>query len=249
MKQLPEKSLEVLYLDEPMLEFGHGQETDYPKDGLYLFGPRTPKPLRKTINVGAVGTKSGLRYFKDWSAKLMGRVPVPAPGKRDKQDRLHLSDFPGMREAFGIGFDPASFIECEISLAEIDRRTSIANQHEAVTKAVDLYIDQVKRHHAEEEQSVDVWIFVLPEIVFERCKSKARRSNVELTPGEFSRKQVKRADLPLFANVIDQKGEEIFDDVPDFHRQVKAKLLHLGHTSQLVRETTLAPHEFLNKAG
>ena len=40
-----------------------------------------------------------------------------------------------------------------------------------------------------------------------------------------------------------------FDDVPDFHRQVKARLLKLGHTSQLLRETTLAPEKFLNSAG
>jgi hypothetical protein len=50
-------------------------------------------------------------------------------------------------------------------------------------------------------------------------------------------------------DVIDQSAEDIFDDVPDFHRQVKARLLKLGHTSQLIRETTLAPDKFLNRAG
>ena len=40
-----------------------------------------------------------------------------------------------------------------------------------------------------------------------------------------------------------------FDDVPDFHRQVKARLLKYGHTSQLLRETTIARNEFLNSAG
>ncbi|WEX08911.1 hypothetical protein [Chelativorans sp. AA-79] len=39
------------------------------------------------------------------------------------------------------------------------------------------------------------------------------------------------------------------DIIPDFHRQIKAKLLKLGMTSQLIRETTLAPNEFLSKAG
>ena len=55
--------------------------------------------------------------------------------------------------------------------------------------------------------------------------------------------------MPLFEGVIDQSDEDIFDDVPDFHRQVKARLLKLGHTSQLIRETTLAPDQFLNRAG
>ena len=42
--------------------------------------------------------------------------------------------------------------------------------------------------------------------------------------------------------------EEVFDDVPDFHRQVKAEYLTLSPT-QILRETTLAPDAFKNKAG
>jgi hypothetical protein len=109
--------------------------------------------------------------------------------------------------------------------------------------------DDIERFDRNEERRVDIWIFVLPEIVFERCKPLARRIGLELNPGEFAKSQRDKTDIPLFAGVIDQTDEEIFDDVPDFHRQVKARLLRLGHTSQLVRETTLAPEAFLNKAG
>jgi hypothetical protein len=42
--------------------------------------------------------------------------------------------------------------------------------------------------------------------------------------------------------------EDLFDDAPDFHRQVKAEYLTLSPT-QIIRETTLAPQEFKNKAG
>lgn len=90
---------------------------------------------------------------------------------------------------------------------------------------------------------------MLPELVFERCKPLARRSGLELVQGDFGKKQTARSDLPLLEDIIDQTDEYIFDDVPDFHRQVKARLLKLGHTSQLVRETTLAPDEFKNSAG
>ena len=92
-------------------------------------------------------------------------------------------------------------------------------------------------------------LFILPEIIFERCKPLARRSGLELTKGEFAKSQKEKKELPLFRNVIDQSAEEIFDDVPDFHRQVKARLLKLGRTSQLIRETTIAPNQFLNSAG
>ena len=70
-----------------------------------------------------------------------------------------------------------------------------------------------------------------------------------LVKGEFGKPQKAEADLPLLADIIDQSDKDIFDDVPDFHRQVKARLLKFGHTSQLLRETTLAREEFLNQAG
>ena len=42
--------------------------------------------------------------------------------------------------------------------------------------------------------------------------------------------------------------EEVFDDIPDFHRVVKAEYLTLSPT-QILRETTLAPDAFKNNAG
>jgi hypothetical protein len=42
--------------------------------------------------------------------------------------------------------------------------------------------------------------------------------------------------------------EDVFDDVPDFHRQVKAEYLMLSPT-QILRETTLAPEAIKNSAG
>ena len=54
--------------------------------------------------------------------------------------------------------------------------------------------------------------------------------------------------MPLLDADRDRGAEDIFDDAPDFHRQVKAAFLTIAPT-QLLRETTLAPEAFLNKAG
>jgi hypothetical protein len=67
--------------------------------------------------------------------------------------------------------------------------------------------------------------------------------------GDFGKRQNERADLPLLEPVIDQTDEEIFDDTPDFHRQIKAAFLKIGKTTQILRETTLVPEAFLNKSG
>jgi hypothetical protein len=131
----------------------------------------------------------------------------------------------------------------------LDETTRAVNHHEAVSKAVDFYVSAIAAYDKNEERNVDVWIFVLPELIFERCKVNSKRSGLPLVRGDFGRRQKQKENLPLLEVVLDQRGEEIFDDVPDFHRQAKAQMLKLGHTSQLLRETTLSPDKFINKAG
>jgi len=43
--ELSEKSPEVIYIDEPELSFGHGQTSDHPKDGLFLYGPHNARVI------------------------------------------------------------------------------------------------------------------------------------------------------------------------------------------------------------
>ncbi|KAF0180768.1 MAG: hypothetical protein FD160_1730 [Caulobacteraceae bacterium] len=247
--EFPEPKIFATHVDEPLLEFGFRQKTDHPKDGLHLYGPRiapaSPTPLR----VGVIGTSEGLAMFRDWAALIMRPIPIPPRRPRDKEERLHLSAFPGLREAFGLVLDPSSFSEYALEASVLDTATRLVNHHEAVSAAVDVYIDKVRHHASNEEGVIDVWLFVLPEFVFDRCRRQSMRRGLPLEKGSFGRKQAQRFDAPLLADVIDTRGEAIFDDIPDFHRQVKAKLLGLNYTSQMVRETTLAPEKFLNKAG
>lgn len=246
--EFPEKNLEILHMTEPMLGFGHGQSCEHPKDGLFLYGPHEAAPSVRPISIGVVGTETGIVLFRTWTVGISKAVRVPSPGKTEKKNRLHLSDFPGLAETFGITIDQR--LACrEISSKVLDERTRALNHHEAVKTAVDLYVDEIERHDRNEEHKVDCWIFILPELVFERCKPQSKRAGLGLVKGSFGKRQAKRANLPLLAPVIDQTEEAIFDDIPDFHRQVKARLLKLNYTSQLMRETTLAPDNFKNKAG
>lgn len=66
--------------------------------------------------------------------------------------------------------------------------------------------------------------------------------------GDFGKKQKRPADIPLLQSIVDQEPEGIFEDVPDFHRQVKAACLTVAPT-QVLRETTLNPDAFKNSAG
>lgn len=247
--ELPEKSSEIRYIEEPNLGFGHGQTCDHPKDGLYLYGPHSAPDRLVTINVGVIGTENGLSYFDTKLTEIEGFVAVPPPGLRDKEYRLHLSHFPGLSEAFGVRIDRGTLVRRKIGEKQIDEATRNLNHHEAVRKAVDLYVNEIEFHEDNEELNVDVWILVLPELIFDRCRAKSKRTGLPLIKGDFGKRQKKPADVPLLGSVIDLSGEEIFEDIPDFHRQVKARLLKVGKTSQIIRETTLAPEQFLNKAG
>lgn len=241
MMDFPERTTDILHLPEPLLEFGHDQVSEHPKDGLFLYGPHEALGSVRHVSVGVVGTEQGLGFVRQWATKLSGLVRVPPPTKKEKKNRIHLSDFPGLAETFNISINPDEFVCRTISAKAIDDATRTRNHHEAVAKAVDLYLSEIIHHDRNEEHKVDIWLLVLPEIIFERCKPQSRRSGVALIKGAFGKRQKARSDLPLLQDVIDQSEEAIFDDIPDFHRQAKAQLLGIGYTSQLIRETTLAP--------
>lgn len=246
--KFPEKSLVVEHLSEPLLEFAFGQGSPHPKDGLFLYGPHGRTKKTREIRVGVVGTVDGIGHFRAWSRKIRQVVQVPPPTRSEKQDRLHLANFPGLEEAFGIAFDPDELSTLSIPLQDIDRATRVENLNEAVDKVARLYIDRVRKHLQNEEQVVDLWVLVLPEIIYERCRPASKRTGLAMEGGEFRKRQKAKTSLPLLAPVIDQSNEDIFNDVPDFHRRIKAEFLTIAPT-QLVRETTLAPEAFKNKAG
>jgi len=248
LTHFPEKSLAVLHFDEPSLEFGFGQTTAHPKDGLFLFGPYSRPKKTKEIRVGVIGTTTGLGYFRGYIEKLKKRVEVPPPGKSEKKDRLHLANFPGLEEAFGITINLDELVSHSVDPKAIDKATRIINLHEAVSKAVQIYVDTAKRHVINDERAVDLWVLILPEMIFERCKPGAKRTGLPIEKGDFGKKQAKRSNLPLLGELVDHESEEIFDDAPDFHRQVKASFLSISPT-QLLRETTLATDEFKNTKG
>jgi len=244
----PERSLKVLHFDEPELEFGLGQSTAHPKDGLFLYGPHSKARKVKEIRVGVIGTAAGLAHFRSYIERLKGRVVVPPPGKAEKKDRLHLANFPGLEEAFGISINLEELVSHSIDGPSIDRATRFVNLHEAVGKAVQIYTDVAKRHLHNDERVIDVWVLIVPEIIFERCKVGSKRTGLPLVKGDFGKKQAKRSNLPLLEDIIDHAAEDIFDDAPDFHRKIKAEFLSISPT-QLLRETTLAPEKFMNKHG
>src|SRR3546814_17055700 len=109
--ELPEKTLRILHIPEPMLEFGSAQTCEHPKDGLFLYGPHEGSRSIRHISVGVIGTEQGIPYLTDWAGKLCSLVKVPPPTKTGKKSRIPLSDFPGLAATFGISINPDGFLD------------------------------------------------------------------------------------------------------------------------------------------
>ena len=248
--RFPERTLVVDHLDEPELDFRFGQRSHHPKDGLFLYGPHGALRKVQDIRVGVIGTKEGIGHFRSWSRRLLHGIEVPPPGEREKKDRLHLADFAGLAETFGITFDPQRCRALTVNLEDIDRATRLENMHEAVDAVARIYTDRMDKSLRNEEGTVDIWIFVVPDIVYERCRPESKRGGLSLVKGSSPKRQRRRADLPLLSldPSFDTSAEDIFDDIPDFRRHIKARLLSVA-PSQILRESTLEPGAFLNSAG
>ena len=134
MIRFPETSLEVLHCNEPVLEFAYSQTTAHPKDGLFLYGPHNKSKKFREIRIGVVGTSDGIGLFRKWAGEIRKRVEVPPPGKGEKADRLHLANFPGIEEAFGITFNESELTACTLEFKDIDTASRIVNQFEATAK-------------------------------------------------------------------------------------------------------------------
>jgi len=72
----------MLHIEEPLLEFRHGQRLVYPRDGLYLYGPAGDTTQLQSIRYGVVGTPDGICRFKTWAKTMSRFIDIPPPGPR-----------------------------------------------------------------------------------------------------------------------------------------------------------------------
>ena len=75
----------VSYIPEPKLEFAYGQKAEYPRDGLFLFGPCDAEKRPSKTRFGVIGTPEGVKRFAQWSEKMRGFIATPAPGPRSRE--------------------------------------------------------------------------------------------------------------------------------------------------------------------
>ena len=252
MKNDRARSLDVTHIPEPHLEFGFGQKLLYPRDGLYLYGPVSSTSPISEIRYGVIGTADGVRRFQAWSLMVSGFIGTPEPTARSKAIEPQHVPFPGFEQAFGAKWNPipAETIS-SIDSTELLNTLKIANRHEAIKSAVDIYVEHLVTMQNRLENPPSFWFVVVPEEVYELGRPQSKVSKTDQIPGQVtvSAARARRLEVQLSLFDGDEKEAEVYNYDTHFRRQLKARLLQDRIVTQIVRETTLVPQDFLTEAG
>lgn len=243
---------QIVYIDEPKLEFRYGQQLEYARDGLYLYGPVDAGATPRQIRYGFIGTKAGLARFERWAAQVSSFIAPPSPRKGAKEKEPHHVPFPGFSEAFNALWStkPAKVID-DLDEEDLKRRIHIANRHEAIKSVVDAYVERLVADKRRDEDPPAFWYVVIPEFIYELGRPQSVVPRTDRVEGKIAISQRDAQKLGKQPNLFgfDEEDAQVYKYERNFRRQLKARLLDDHIVTQLVRESTLTPGDFLKSNG
>lgn len=201
--------MKLEHIAEPRLSFATGEHV-CPRRGIATFGAfdRTMATRRTDVIVGGVGTATCMESLEAWISRCGSEIGAP---ENARQPNLHPS-FPGF--AVGHGFDAKFVFGSDLARAlkksEVDAIIGTKDRTERLTKAIELYYENIK--FLAQNRPVDVIVCAIPEALFKVI------STDESSPLE----EELEASVEVAAEL-------------NFRRALKAKSMHLGKPLQLVR--------------
>lgn len=231
----------LLTFNEPRLRFAHDQVLDDPKDGLLLFGP-PEKP--NGLQYGVIGTPDGIRQFAAWAKKVRRAVPADPNVTSSVQ-------FPGFEAVFRQDWSIQPRVTLTIDPVELESKVKITDPHQRVFDTVDLFAKPIQRWVKEEDAKVSIWFILIPEEVWKLCRPNSTIKRAEGIAPDVHLSHGRALELigapDLFDDANEAAQKHLYEN--HFHNQLKAKLLGCEAVTQLLRQTTIAPHEYLNRFG
>lgn len=234
---------QLIHLPEPQLVFAHQQTMEDPRDGLTLLGPYDPAQ-NYGVKYGVVGTPDGIRRFKTWLRKIQNPVSEPAMGRK----RPPFLEF---EAAFGIPWSPHPLTEVPFDEVALLKKVMLDDRHKRTHETVGFFTYRILKALKEEEAAPAIWIIIVPEIVHKHCRpnSTVPRHLRQKATGTMNARDAQRSVDAPFLFPEDNANAEAYRYDPDFHHQLKGRLLKHGILTQLVRETTIAHMDFLKANG
>jgi len=246
------QKLRLVHIPEPRLEFRFQQKTEYSRDGLFLFGPvdatDTPRPIR----YGFIGTVDGHRRFCRWAEQVSGYIEIPAPGRTSKAVMPHHVPFPGFNQAFNAQWPKAPIRALtDIDEDQLGRLIRIENRHEAVKAVVDVFVNRLIAEQKRLEDPPAFWYVVIPDFIYDLGRPQSTVARGERIKGTVLISEKKAAALAVQPTLFGdaEQEAEVYKYENHFRRQLKARLLDHQIVTQIVRESTLAPGDFLKSNG
>jgi len=237
----------LIHIAEPKLQFRFNQMVDYPRDGLYLFGPVDATAQARQVRYGVIGTASSLRRFEEWASQVSNSIDVPERGRMSKAIEAHHVAFPGFNEAFFANWPtrPARTIT-DIDETDLFDAMRVTNRYEAIKTTVDIFVNRLVADRKRDEDPPDFWYVVIPEFIYELGRPRSTVPTTDRIVGKIVLKESEVADLAINPTLFGYAEEEaeVYKYAKNFRRQLKARLLDHQIVTQIVRETTLTPHEF-----
>lgn len=233
----------LLHFSEPSLEFGHSQILEDPRDGLTLFGPLDHAP-QYGIRVGVIGTPVGIQRFERWANQMQKPIGV-------SQEERARPPFPGFDATFHASWNLARIPKIQIDTDELLTALRIGEAHQRVHKTVSIYAEPILAFQRAEETPIDMWFVIIPEEVYKLCrpKSHVRKSESVRVGGEMSLRLARRvATSPSLFPELNRDAVP-YQYEPDFHNQLKGRLLGSNVATQVIREPKIAFREFRTKSG
>jgi len=236
---------QLLFLTEPPLKFRFGQILEDPHDGLTLFGPLDAGKIHG-MRVGVVGTKDGIQRYRNWVLSI--QTPLFPP---KIQDALFRPVFPGFRAVFGVPWPVEPEIELAIDSEELTTALRESDRHHRVFKTVNLFATRILTAKREEEIGVDVWFVIIPPAVEKYCRPASTVEYAVRTHAEDLMREGEARKFLREPSLFEEANAETvpFTFEPDFHSQLKARLLLHDAPIQILQENTIAPQDFLKSNG
>lgn len=228
---------EIKHIKEPLLEFASGQTLEDPRMGLTVFGPFEKKASE--IRIGIIGTKVGIDNFKKFLEELKN------PSQFANTLDVGRPYFAGIENIFQINI-ASTIEEVIIPEEEISDRLYVNNVFERTHNTVDLFINYLDEYRASEESiNTDIWFIVVPDEVKKNCSplskpypTKGVSYKKSALPSKAKAVKLIKSD-PLLSNT-DYNDIKVYDFYPNFHHQLKARLLSKHLTTQIVRENLVS---------
>lgn len=229
---------ELIHLKEVNLEFGNEQKCTDPRDGITLFGV-----FKKAVSssIGIIGTREGIMRCKKWLQS------ISEPVLSDNED-IARPFFPGIQAAYQLDLNLEEIPSIIVNDKEISKYLRYTDRHQRNHNLTNLYSNPLITYQNEGETPVHTWIVMIPDDIwrFGRPKSNIPKSDDNIKIKIKSKYERNDSVQLLFGNDKNADLRLAYKFEPNFHNQLKAKLLKERIIIQIIKESTIAYEELFS---